>query len=524
MKLTLRPAEKFVLAIGDEGVVLTLVVGHGVRGRWFSPSTKSTDTDQLSEALARSRTTPVYPLIDVLEQSYTRDDIPPVSMLDTARLIQRKLVTAFPNDRIRGSLYLGRDSTTERSDKRYLLAGLPDTPALVSWMSWLNARDNPIKPLSLLPLEAVCLAESLSRQLCNDHDFPHWTMLVTRHRTGGFRQIVARDGEFVFTRLTPDLPGDASAFDVASAIRHEYETSMSYMRRVSYSDDQRMALIVIGMPDIGQALLDAGIPEARLKSITPSVAAERLGLTGVAEVDDPYGETLHSTAFAQKRRPIMRLMPQELYEKRAGTMATRAAYCAIAIAVGFASFGLSDTYLASQDIGRTFDQASLQTLQHEAKLSSVMSETDGGHAAAPQISDTIVLYDRLATEAPSPLPLLAMIGPALGPDVIVHRIDWDVEHEANGTNVSLALTVRIETLSDSIEVAVNAANALAARVAERFPGLDVSVSDPPVDTLADQTLSGEVELMDDDEGITTNSYDATISIHVPTGWPPDRSS
>ncbi len=524
MKLKFRPLEKFVLAIGDEGAVLIHVVGYSVRERCFAASVKSSAADRMSEMLARSPTTRLYPLVDVLEQSYTRDDVPPVSMLDTARLLQRKLTTAFPDDRITGSLYLGRDTTTERSDKRYLLAGLPDTPALISWINWINSQANPVKPLSLLPLEAVSLAGTLSQVLCSDDGRPEWITLVTRHRTGGFRQVVTRDGELVFTRLTQSLPEDASAIDVATAIQREHEISLSYMRRMSYSNEQRMVLIVVGMPDVGRALLDLGLPQAQLKSITPRDAAEHLGLKDVAAADEPYSEALHCAAFAKKRRPVMRLLPQELYEKQAGAMATGAAYCAIAIAVGLVSFGLSDAYLASQDIGRTFEQASLQTLQHEAKLRSVLNETSGSQVAAPQVLDTIDLYDRLSTEAPSPLPLLAMIGPALGPDIVVHEIDWNVDGEVGATSVALALTVRIESKSGDFETAVNAANAFAARVADSVPGLDVSVTDPPVNVLPDQPLSGDVDLTGDGDGTAATSYDATISIHVPTGWPPDRSS
>ena len=348
MAITLGPSSKFVLIIGDQGAVLLRIASGRVRDHCYARSTSPADSAHMADILAQSPNAAIYPLIDILEQSFTKETIPPASMFDDARLVQRRLDTTFPNVAITASHYLGRDTSGERRDKRYLLAGLPGSLSLDDWLVWINDRHNPVKPLSLLPLEAVTLAVSLSRLFHPKSDLPQWIMLVTRHRTGGFRQVVLRHGEFVFTRLTQGPSDNADTVEVATAIKREHSLSMGYLRRMSFNDDQGMDIIVVGAPDVGPALLDLGMLENQLRVITPTDACEHLNLTGVAEPGDDYGEGLHGAAFGQKRRPIMSLLPQELHEKRAGALTTSAAYVFIALVIGYASYEMSDAYLQSQ--------------------------------------------------------------------------------------------------------------------------------------------------------------------------------
>jgi hypothetical protein len=439
--------------------------------------------------------------------------------------VRRRLNAAFPNIDTTAARYLGRTTGGQRRDKRFLLAGLADSPALQRWIDWLGACRNPVKPLALLPLEAVTLATGLSGTLHAAEDLPRWIMLVTRQRTGGFRQVVVHDGEFVFTRLTPALAPDASGDDVARAVEHEFRLSMGYLRRMSFGDNQGLDLIVIAAPDVGEAMLETDLPEDQLTVMTPDDAAERIGLAGFAELNDEgFGEPLHAAAFGQRRRPAMSLLPPRLKEKRVGALAVAGAYAAIALIVGYLSFNLSDAYLEAQDIAEAYDQASIQTLQREARLDAVLDETGAFEVSGPEVADTIALYDRLSAEAPTPLPLLAMVGPSLGPYIVIHRIDWQVAGNGTGRNITLSLTIHIEPAAGDMSAAVAVADDFAARLADQFPGLDVRVTDPPIDILPEQYLSGEVNLDDEAGDGVDVGYEAVITVMLPDNWPVEPSS
>ena len=514
MNFSFGSSNKFVLIIGDEGAVLLRVTGSRVRDRCFAPTSDPSDSAQMREMLSDSPSTPLYPLIDVLEQSFAKESIPPVSMFDAAGMLQRRLSTAFSEAKIKAAHYLGRQDG-ERRDRRYLLAGLPASPALDGWIDWINQAPNPVKPFSLLPLEAVSLARNLSNMFHRRGSRPQWVMLVTRQRTGGFRQVVIRGDEFVFTRLTQSLPEDASAGEVAATIEREYKLSMGYLRRMSYSDDQGLDIIVAGTPEIGQELLNLGMSPSHLRMVTTHDAAERLKLAGVADATDSYGEVLHGAFFAQKRRPVLALLPEELYEKRAGALTTRAAYLFIAVVVGYASFGLSETYIESQEIDRTHRDIALMATEREAELDATASLATSFLVSAPEVADTVATYDRLSTNAPSPMPFLALIGPTLGPDIVVYEVDWTVEEEAGLRNIRLAVTVHLDSTIGDMEDAVAVTDALAERMAAIMPGFEVRVTDPPVDILPSQNLIGEVAL-DNMHGEGETGFAAIISIILPT--------
>ena len=524
MAIAFGTSGKFVLIIGDEGALLMRLAGTQVRDSCFAASTDPADSAQMADLLARSPTTPIHPLIDVLDQSYVKDTIPPVNLIDSARLVQRRLDTAFPNVAIKGACYLGRTSGGERQDKRYLLAGLPGSSALDTWVAWMNARHNPVKPLALLPLEAIGVAASLSRSCHLDGTLPQWVMLVARQRVGGFRQVVLRRGEFVFTRLTQSLPIDAPPADVAAAIEREYRLSMGYLRRMPYSAAQGMDVIVIAAQTEVEALIASGVAGDRLTVLSPWEAAERLQLDAVGELGDGYSDALIGAAFGRSRRPVLSLVPRALYEKRMGSFVTAAAYALIALVIGYLSFNLSDAYLESQEIERAYEQASLQAVQREARLDAVLDEAGDFQVSGPEVADTIALYDRLAAGAPSPLPLLALLGPAMNAEIVIQRIDWQTPERAGTNDISLALTIHIEPEVGDIGAAVAVAAAFAVRIADRFPGLDVRVTDPPIDILPDQYLSGEVDLTDDADDTTEIGYEAVVSIFVPATWPPEPSS
>lgn len=220
----------------------------------------------------------------------------------------------------------------------------------------------------------------------------------------------------------------------------------------------------------------------------------------------------------------MSLLPQGLKEKRASAIAMAGAYAAIALIVGYLSFNLSNAYLESQDIAEAYDQASLQTLQREARLDAVLDETGAFEVSGPDVAATIALYDRLSAEAPTPLPLLAMVGPALGPHIVIHRIDWQVAGNGAGRDITLSLTIHIEPQAGDMTAAVAVADDFAARLAEQFPGLDVHVTDPPIDILPEQYLSGEVDLDGESGDDTDAGYEAVITVMLPDDWPAEPSS
>jgi hypothetical protein len=179
----LNGGHRFILLIGDEGAILLRMVGSTVRDRCFAPSPAPEDRVEMEAMLAEAPRLSLLLLIDVLEQSFVKDTIPPVGLIDEAGVLQRKLRTTFPDARIRGAKYLGRDKRSARKDKEFLFVSVPETRLIAAWLEWARDVRNPVRAISLLPLESLSLATALSQSLHSKAERPDWVVLVTDRKS-----------------------------------------------------------------------------------------------------------------------------------------------------------------------------------------------------------------------------------------------------------------------------------------------------------------------------------------------------
>jgi len=488
-------AQRFILLIGDEGAILLRMAGLTVRDRCFAPSASPADRAEMEAMLAEAPRVPLLLLVDVLEQSFVKETVPPVGLLDEAGVLQRKLRTTFPESRIKGARYLGRDPRSARKDKQYLLVSVPETKLMSAWLEWARDLRNPVQAIALLPLESLDLATRLSAALHDKVDRPDWVVLVTRQRTGGFRQIVVHKGELVFSRLTQSVPPDASDADIAATIDREHKLTMGYLRRMSYNEDQGLDVIVLAQPGVEQALLRLGMPSAQLKVISPHDVAQALGMKNVATPDDPYGEIVHAAWVAMRRRPLLALMPDEIIHHRLGSLTLRAGYALTFSVVGYLSFDLTSAYLRSQDLRDQVAHFSQAATALSDELNHAIEIRGGYSVSAPEVSDTIDLYDRLQAAVPDPMPLLAILAGRLGPEVRANKVVWVVDEGAEIARSRLVVTFDILEVEGDVVAAMAVSDALGADLAAALPGLDVSVTGPPADVLPTQSLVAELDLL-----------------------------
>lgn len=508
--------QRFVLLIGDEGAVLLRMAGATVRDRCFAPSPEPEDRTEMEAMLAEAPRLPLLLLVDVLEQSFVKDTIPPVGFIDEAGVLQRKLRTTFPDARIRGAKYLGRDRRSTRKDKEYLFVSVPETKLIAAWLEWARDVRNPVRAIALLPLESLSLATKLSESLHGRSDRPDWVVLVTRHRTGGFRQIVVRKGELVFSRLTQSAPPDAGAADIAATIDREHKLTMGYLRRMSFNEDQGLDVIVVGQPAVGRELLRLGMPEHQLTVITPHDAAAMFKLRGIADPDDSYGEILHGAWVGQRRRPILALMPDEIVHHRVGGMTTQLGYLATAVVTAYMSYGLVDAYLEGARLREQLSLLQEEATAKTAELNQAIKVRGGYSVSAPEVTDTIELFESLQSEVPSPLPILALLASRVSGSVRADGYTWSiVTTRAGTTDANLSIAYGILDVGEDVERAMEVSDSVAAEIAGLLPGMEVEVTGPPLDILPTQSLVGRIGLPGPDEETDRRSFRAEITIRVP---------
>ena len=122
-----KKGSRFVLIVGDEGVILVFMNGSKVVRRLFAPSAQPSHTEAIRDIMYGNPGVPIYMLIDVLDQQYIPHTFPPVSSLSVGGLVKRRIDRDFQPDDLKGALPLGRDKAG-RKEWKFLLVSLARTP------------------------------------------------------------------------------------------------------------------------------------------------------------------------------------------------------------------------------------------------------------------------------------------------------------------------------------------------------------------------------------------------------------
>ncbi|TAN52094.1 MAG: hypothetical protein EPN26_08335 [Rhodospirillales bacterium] len=295
--------KKFVLVIGDEGAVLVHVVRGNVKNAWFVPIDSEEGPEAIREYLATDKRIPLFVEVDVVEQLYREELLPKSNPFDHPKVLKRRLELAYQTEEMKAAKPIIRKGMTQ---KPYLFMALPMSDWLKKWTLFLETVPNPVEAYALLPMESLGLVEALAPPSDAKTD-KHWRMFISQEVTGGFRQIIQLNGQFILTRMTPKPAEEDTAEDVSQLIEREFKSSISYIKRLGYGENDHLDLVaVVGAP-IREALYQRELPVTSLSILTPFEAGKRLGYEKVADPDSPYGDMLHAVWLARKTKPPLKL-------------------------------------------------------------------------------------------------------------------------------------------------------------------------------------------------------------------------
>jgi hypothetical protein len=336
---------RFVLTIGDEGATLVQFRGrHAIDAVFVGPEAED-GLDTLRGYLAADKDASVLVSADVLEQMYREETLPKAGRFDRASMVRRRLDLAFPHDRLRAALPLSRE---KGAGETMLFTALPVSSALENWIAFLEGLANPVIGFSLLPLEAVGIASRLAPPEQGDGRRV-WRALVSQQATSGFRQVFDSGNNLVVTRLTQRPPGDLTAEATALLIERELRSSISYIKRLGYTEFDCLDLVVLADSEVCGTVSERNLPVASVTALTPRQAAERLGFEPVGPEDSPYADVLHAQVLAARRKPRAFLpteaMSQRLKNRAAfkvGFVAAAALTLAALLSIGAIAFDFFD--------------------------------------------------------------------------------------------------------------------------------------------------------------------------------------
>ncbi len=299
----------FIIMIGDEGGILLQMQGRNVVKRLFAQSPSKEHTRSLNDALNSAPGAPVTILVDMMDQSYVKQTLPPVSSFNVGKIVRRRLNKDFASDDVKGYLIFGRDKKG-RKDWNYLMVSLANSQPLQQWVEFAVERPNPFKGIVLVPLEAQPLVAALEKEQgtknAPDTKPTEWHMLISHHKVGGFRQIVFRNGQLVFTRLA-QMVGEPTPEVIAGNIEQEMLNTLEYLKRLGLQDISALTATIIASGEIKQVFDSKTIRKGQCFFYTPHEAAALLQLDEVAKPEDHFGDIVLAGYIGRKRKLLLPL-------------------------------------------------------------------------------------------------------------------------------------------------------------------------------------------------------------------------
>lgn len=491
----------FVLNIGDEGATLVQVRGGQVVDAVFAEAAADEGWDALREMLVAEPNAQIVVIADVLEQMFREDTVPKVGIFDRGKIVKRRLDLTFPNDLLKAALPLARQRGAPQA---VLFTALPMSERLDAWVKFLDQFPNQLRGFYMLPLEAVGLAEKLAPSV-EGESRRVWRALITQEAASGFRQVFESGGKLVVTRLTQRPSQPMSPEAEGMLVERELRSSISYVKRLGFSDADRLDVVILADPAVCRAVDERDLPATTVTAYTPYQAGVLLGLGETGREDSAFADVLLGLWVAQKRKKTVALPTPKIFQQLRIESITRwsaAVTAGLTLIAGYYLLSLLAAYTA----GNT-DIAALEKQKEaaDAELAAELDRVKSYPIPLDLLTQVAENEERLTSGEVDIDDLMHKLGGALGPDILVTQIGFEIPKttappptnkagakRASAAPYDLHVTVSLRggTSDADISSAVEQAKGLQSRLIASFPGHEIQAVKMPNNAIVDQTLEG----------------------------------
>ena len=181
-----------VLLIAADSALLFLGEGRDLRYAYEFTAGES-GWAAFARYLESTPTSPVYVLVDVVEEEYRQDTMPHVRGADRGAVLSRKFARLFRGTPYCLALNQGREREGRRDD-RVLLSALTKPEAITPWITELVNHRIPLVGIYSLPVLSAGLLSKVNAQASN-------VLFISVQQISGLRQTFYRDGQLKISRL-----------------------------------------------------------------------------------------------------------------------------------------------------------------------------------------------------------------------------------------------------------------------------------------------------------------------------------
>ena len=377
--------------------------------------------------LQQHQSTPVYLIVDAVEEDYRLESLPHTSGAAKRELITRKLNQFYRGLYYRTAHFVSRDKD-KRKDDHYLFVALNNDEFIEGWIGVIQRADAQLVGIYLLPM--------LSKLLIKQFKLTASDILLCERLSSGLRQTYFYNGRLSMSRLVPNVPDDASKLAYFYLVETE-KTRLYLMSKRFISLETRMSLVLVSADGTTQQISQAISQEQGLDclDINTSDMAKSLGLPLGMLQDMP--ELLHMQLLANGNL-VDNLAPEKLtkgFRFRQLRQVIRIATVAAGALGVFVSVWVFVQGLSNQT---AYNQAVQDTIVQEHRYSDVAKSYPVTPIGANDLQIAVELDKRIAAYPKSPRRMMQVLSAALESssqgsfnNVQLDRLRWMLSSDGN---------------------------------------------------------------------------------------------
>jgi hypothetical protein len=277
--------KNIVVTIGNYGSVVALHENKEVKKKIFLEELNDKAKEELRGIFTSNKTTPIYILIDTIDQSYRKKTYPFVRRSDLTRLVNRDIANDVDKESFRNYIILNNKNSTSkvaRANRRWecLFVSSSSSETVNSWIDFLLDSSGLLVGIYMLPVETFSLLKSLKKDIKNRSKVKNKKndlyCVILQNKASGIRQIVFSDSGIVFTRI---VNYDFSKPDeFAEKYEQDIYSTFEYLKRlfpdVTISD---LSIVNIMPDDALETIKKLNSTELNIINYTPYEVAAKIG-------------------------------------------------------------------------------------------------------------------------------------------------------------------------------------------------------------------------------------------------------
>lgn len=513
MRLLNKNTSQFVYLVGDEGAILVYLERGRVVHRLFAPQPTEELARDILKLFGEHPNTPIYVLVDVMDQSYVRHKLPPVSSFSLGKLVKRRLQRDFGQDEITGAINLGRD-TEGRKDWNFLMISLSPTATFTKWLELIYELPNYFAGVYLLPVESKSILTAFSQamyaQLHQKHapvisrdaaienlrldeailsrpvsskkglseiidrlfikvyrkkdevrynlkgrkskekreaakdaeknNAVQWKVLVCNNKVSGFRQVVMRNEQIMFTRQMQPIE-NAPPELIAGSVEQELQNTLEYLRRMSYNPKDGMEVYIVVGRAIKEFISLASSEEMRVCVMTPFEAATLIQRTESMQEGDRFADVLVSGYFGSLEEKNLKLSTKvsrifDAYYKK--IIYSKVVFSVVLVSLVLAlGYGMLSWWSLDDEV----TQKQMQERVRQVALKAIKKESSSIVADVNFLTDLIAFEEFLTENIPNPIQFTDVLAAVLVNNGKLVSFAWSANDMGLSDKNSIALPI-----------------------------------------------------------------------------------